>query len=1142
MNKKIVFAIIMALFSISGTCFSAQKVILQLRWDHQFQFAGYYAAKWQGYYDAVDIDVDIKSAVTANGILSAVKEVSQGRAQFGIGSADILKAIDDGNDLVLVASIFQHSAAGFYSRKETVITSPADFLKLKVARRVNDLIDIEFQAMLKAEGIDPDRIKAYPHQPGMDHLISGAVDVAPGYLINIPFTAFTKGIVINEFRPIKYGIDFYGDSIFTHQRIVENNPDLVERFKSASIKGWEYALNNKDELVKRISTELIRVKTVDNLERFNSFQSQSINTLIHYPEVETGLVNPARWERMSQYLVSLDILKNPIDLNRFIFNPDKLEKIKSQRIQKILIISIITVSIFLLIGLLWLRTMRSTVKMKTEALLFANESLKSNEEKYRMIYNSTPAMMHSIDNKGFIISVSDYWTKTLGFNREEVIGKKSTDFLTEKSRRDAEKIYLPYFFKNGYVNDAQYQFKKKNGENIDVLLSAVSETDNDNKIIRSLAVLIDVTEKRQIENTLKKTEEQFQLAMDASQDGLYDWDLVTNEIYYSPGWKRMLGYQDHELANDFSIWETLTEPEDVKRSWEMQQELIQKKRDRFELEFKMKHKKGHWVSVLSRAKAIFDDNGQAIRIIGTHVDITQREQMEAALRESELRFRKLFDEAPFPYQSLNEQGDFIAVNNAWLSTLGYSRTDVIGKNFSDFLEPEWKEHFKDNLPQFKTIGEVLGVEFVMVKKDGSQILVSFQGRIGKNTAGEFKQTHCVFHDITAQQKAEEDKKRLKQQLLQAQKMESIGKLAGGIAHDFNNILYPIIGFTQMTMEDLPKQHAVQENLKDVLDGAKRARDLVKRILLFSRQKDQDLKPRVIRPVIEETMNLLRSTIPVNIDIQYQLYDGQDCVLCDETEIHEIVMNLCTNAYHAMENIDGSIVVSLNKTKPSPDLNLQDTEYLCLSVSDTGIGIPKERVDKIFEPYYTTKDIGKGSGLGLSVVHGIVKSYNGVIQIEKNQDKGSVFNVFLPIAFEPVNIDQETEKDNLLGGTEKILFVDDEKSIVKLGTRSLERLGYEVVGEQNSLKALELFTSDPEKYDLVITDMAMPGMVGTQFAKKIIEICPNMPIIICSGYSEKLDREKVQQLNIKAVIDKPILIEDLTAKVREILDQKRNEKV
>lgn len=310
---------------------------------------------------------------------------------------------------------------------------------------------------------------------------------------------------------------------------------------------------------------------------------------------------------------------------------------------------------------------------------------------------------------------------------------------------------------------------------------------------------------------------------------------------------------------------------------------------------------------------------------------------------------------------------------------------------------------------------------------------------------------------------------------------------------------------------------------------------MKRILLFSRQKEPILKPTRLKPVINESFRLLRSTIPANINLKTELYDGRDSVLCDTSEIHEIILNLCMNSYHAIIDDEGSITIRLAKELPPPEMNLPDGIYICLSVKDTGIGIPESLIDKIFEPYVTTKDIGKGSGIGLSIVYGIVKNYNGNIQVISNATEGTIFRIYLPITSQSEINGKTDVYAKKHSGDEKILFIDDEMSIVKLGVRTLEKWGYKITGIQSSLEAFELFKSNPDDFDLIITDMAMPEMVGSELAKKVFEIRPNLPIIVCSGYSEKLDTLEARIKNVKAVVDKPILMEDLQAKIREVLD-------
>lgn len=400
----------------------------------------------------------------------------------------------------------------------------------------------------------------------------------------------------------------------------------------------------------------------------------------------------------------------------------------------------------------------------------------------------------------------------------------------------------------------------------------------------------------------------------------------------------------------------------------------------------------------------------------------------------------------------------------------------------------------------------------------------------------------IFRDITDYLTAVADKEKALTQLLLSQRMESIGTLAGGIAHDFNNILYPIMGYAEISLEDLPENHPVKENLKDILQGAKRARDLVKQILAFSSQRPTKQEALLLKPLIQEALKLLRSAVPSNIELQQDLYDTPDYVLADPTEIHEIVMNLGTNAFHAMEMAGGTLSVSLNKATPGPELNLPPVDYCCISISDTGIGIPPEIEKNIFDPYFTTKKTGKGTGLGLSVVHGIVKKYQGAISVESKPGKGSVFKVFLPLTSAPKKSDKKSKAQLTLGGDEKILFVDDEAAIVKLGVRLLERFGYKVTGKNSSMEAFALFKSAPDDFDLVITDMNMPGMVGSELAAKLMEIRPDIPVILCTGFSERIDIEIAKSMGIRDYINKPILSMDLSAKVRQILDQAKKDKI
>jgi signal transduction histidine kinase/ActR/RegA family two-component response regulator len=399
----------------------------------------------------------------------------------------------------------------------------------------------------------------------------------------------------------------------------------------------------------------------------------------------------------------------------------------------------------------------------------------------------------------------------------------------------------------------------------------------------------------------------------------------------------------------------------------------------------------------------------------------------------------------------------------------------------------------------------------------------------------------IFRDITAFLTAVAEKDKAQDQLLQSQKMESIGALAGGIAHDFNNILFPIIGHTEMLMDDLSEENsAVQNSLKEIYAGALRARDLVQQILTFARQEQSELTLMKMQPIIKEALKLIRSTIPTTISINQRLQPTCGAISADPTQIHQIIMNLATNAYHAMEENGGELKISLNEVELGEhdriNHDLASGLYACLTVSDTGKGMNKDIMKNIFDPFFTTKERGKGTGMGLSVVHGIVKNMNGAIKVYSEPGNGTEFHVYLPIVKSNFETQEIQSKEPLQGGTEKVLLVDDEESIIVMEKQVLERLGYQVTSHTSSIEALEVFKADPKKFDIVISDVSMPKMSGDKLAVEMIKTRPGIPILLCTGYSKSMTDEKTKSLGIKGFIEKPIVIKDLARKIREVLDK------
>jgi nitrogen-specific signal transduction histidine kinase/ActR/RegA family two-component response regulator len=386
-----------------------------------------------------------------------------------------------------------------------------------------------------------------------------------------------------------------------------------------------------------------------------------------------------------------------------------------------------------------------------------------------------------------------------------------------------------------------------------------------------------------------------------------------------------------------------------------------------------------------------------------------------------------------------------------------------------------------------------------------------------------------------------EKIRLESMLSKAQKMEAIGNLAGGIAHDFNNILFPIIGLSEMLLEDLPPDSPEHENAQEILAAGKRGGELVKQILTFSRQSEHQMIPVRIQQVLREVLRLSRSTIPSNIEIRQDIQNDCGRVMADPTQLYQIAMNLITNAYHAVELKGGQISVLLKEVSSEND-DLADSvvdpgPYAMLSVADTGCGIDPTFIDKIFEPYFTTKEKGKGTGLGLAVVYGIVKKYGGDIKVYSELEKGTTFNVFIPLIEKDNDTIELTKMEKLEGGTERILLVDDEGSIVKLLKDGLERLGYHVTGRTSSVEALEAFRANPDAFDLVVTDMNMPNMTGDLLARELLSIKPRLPVIICTGFSERMNKEKAKATGIKGFLMKPVVRSELSKMIRTALERK-----
>ena len=884
--------------------------------------------------------------------------------------------------------------------------------------------------------------------------------------------------------------------------------------------------------------------------------------------------------------------------------------------------------------------------------------LAENEAKFRNSFEAADVGMAMVSAQGKFISVNRSVSRILGYSQDEFLSMSFVDITHPQDMESSiEKYQQCLEDQQSYTIEKRYVSKKGNIKWGLLTISPIFDTDDE--LIYSIAHLQDITERKEAEEALQASEERFNLAMQASNDGLFDWNLETNEIYYSPGWKKMLGYADHELADDFSVWERTTDPEDVKRSWALQQKLITKQIDRFVMEFKMKHKDGHWIDILSRAEAIFNDSGKAIRIVGTHTnitahkraedalqrseeekrtiadytydweswfaldgallwvnpavekltgysiaecqkmpkyplpivhkddqkalgehlqqaiaekksinnfefrishkdgsilwmaaswqpiyddqkqhlgqrtsmrDITKRKKTEDELARSEQDYRGLFDMAHDAIILFEEKDEIVVEANQHACDLyGYSRDEFIGMSLANISTDIDKG--KSRVKEVIKKGYIKQFETIQKRKDGSRISVEI------NASRTNYQGNSVIlslnHDITNRKQAEEDRKALEAQLRQSQKLEAIGTMVGGISHEFNNVLQSMFLYSGLVQDKLPDNEELRSNFQHILNDGNRARDLIKQILTFSRETKVAMKPQPLHEMVMEVLALERASLPANIDIQQDIDLNCGLVLCDKTQIHQILINLCNNAQHAMEDKGGTLSVSLKQILTSLNSHDPETDVLELTVKDTGHGIGTDDLERIFDPFFTTKQFGKGTGLGLSVIHGIVEMMDGQISAISEIGKGTTFRILFPVTTE-VEADAVTQ----LAGNEAItnrsvLLVDDEKSIRSVTQTILTRKGFKVDSASDGKQALELFKANPGKYELIVTDQSMPKMSGVELTQAIRKTDPDIPIILSTGQLGIEDAKEFKNIGITAFIQKPWTANELMTRIQEL---------
>lgn len=1018
----------------------------------------------------------------------------------------------------------------------------------------------------------------------------------------------------------------------------------------------------------------------------------------------------------------------------------------------------------------------------------AEEALRVSEERLRLFIEHAPAALAMFDRDMKYLAFSRRWSTDFQLGDQDLLGRSHYEIFPDIPER--WKVAHRRGLEGEVVAADEDLFERYDGSRQWERWEVRPWHAGDGSVGGIVIFSEDITDRKQAEEALKKSEERLRLAQDAAQAGTWEWDLTTNENFWSDELWTLYGLEPRSCAPSYAAWLETVHPDDRA---EVASAINEAASQGIELNAEWRTKEGkRWL--MSRGRTLLDASGQVVRYIGivvditdrkvaeklileseknhrllienlnagvvvhgpdttillcnrvaagilglsqdemtgktardsawsfvredrspmppdeypvnrviatleplenvllginrgrtrdriwtlvnaypelnekkelvqvvvTFVDITDRKRAEVALAESEKKFRLLYEEAPIPYQSLDEEGHFLEVNPTWLQLTGYSHDEVIGKNFADFLSPKSQDRLRETFPAFKRAGEVYGVEHEMVRKDGSIIDVSIDGRVSRSEDGLFRRTHCVFQDVTQRKKAEaalrESEQRyravidnlhigisvlnpameivavnhffrkryphvrpgtgqlchkvyndppknaiceycpcvrtfrdgmvhecitetpagnkirnykivscpikdsegkvefvielteditetrdLQLQLAQAQKMEAIGTLAGGVAHDFNNLLQVVLGYSELMLDDHHFPQKYSDDMHKVAQAAKNGADLVRRLLTFSRKTEYNPRPLNLNRLIEQLQKMISRTIPKMVAIELILAPNLSNINADPTQVDQILMNLSVNARDAMPD-GGRLVIEtenviLDENYSKVHLEAKVGPHVVLKVSDTGQGMDKSVLSHIFEPFYTTKEAGKGTGLGLAMVYGMVKQHGGHITCYSEPDRGTTFKIYFPAIVS--RIEQRQTKTDLMpkGGSETILLVEDEAHIRDLGSRMLTKVGYTVLTASNGKEALEIYKRRSHEIDLVVLDLIMPEMGGKQCLEQLVKLNPNVKVVIASGFSPNGQIKEVLGSGAQGFVGKPYDMRTVLEVVRDVLDKK-----
>ncbi len=679
----------------------------------------------------------------------------------------------------------------------------------------------------------------------------------------------------------------------------------------------------------------------------------------------------------------------------------------------------------------------------------------------------------------------------------------------------------------------------KEGQAIHVEIIAAPVFDDHGNIVQIIESCRDISDRKRYEDEISNQLQFLKTLIETIPSPIFYKNAEGEYSGCNTAFEKVLGLSKEEIVGK-TVYDIA--PRELADKYESADNELMERRGVQNYEAQVRFFDGSLHDVVFSKATYMKGDGSLGGLVGVMADITKAKHTAKALEESVSRFNTFMDNLPALAFIKDVDGKYIYLNRAVESFYNQTVEQRVGKTDHELWPKTIATEIIENDRRVLTEGKVFRVEEA-VEIDGKaqhHLVVKFP--IADDH--QLSLVAGVAIDITDLKVAEREKDQLQRQLQTSHRMEALGTLAGGIAHDFNNILTAILGYADLAAIKAKDYPDIQNYLNRVLAASKRAKELVKQILAFSHQSEEQPRPVMLKPIVKEALKLMRASLPTTIRLEQNL-NSEDATIAEPTRLHQIVMNLCANANYAMRNSGGCLRVDLStieiepvQTRLNPDL--KSGHYLKLAIGDTGTGISPENLDHIFEPFYTTKPKDEGSGMGLSVVHGIVKSYNGAIRVESEEGKGSVFNVYLP-RIEAEESEEVEDTSTLPIGKERILFVDDELLQTELAEEALGQLGYTVTTFTDPIQALEHFRAQPESFDMVVTDMTMPDMTGNVLGKQIKSIRPDIPIIVCTGYSEIMDEKSARQSGFAGFLLKPLIVEDIARLIRSICETSVHEK-